>query len=432
MASNPYVHLGWNPVPGQPGEVENLRVKLQQGADALQDASSKIDRLLGESSYWEGDAAVGFREALDGDLPTYMRDAHTSLEKAAKAMDTWHGGLTSRRELAKKYDAEARDHKSDLEAANGRYDRANSDPDLKLAGQTFDSVGERDAAQARLDAATKALNEATTAVNKAQGALDDVMKKAHELEADHADAAHAIAKALGAATKDLAPEEPNWLEKSLSWIGDNLTDILGVLGAIAGLLAIVLTGPVGIAFLVAAAALSAATLLTRLTDPQVQASLSDGFNKGELDADFWSNTVGIAGDILGVAPGLGAVSRGLNGAVAATHSTGEAVSAGQFISRFADDTVTAGTRLMNGADPVGDLIVRGLGGGAAAENVVKFTSPVGGLATAGYGLAADGIDAVSNDSVKNGTTAVDGARLGLDGPATGVTIMNTFRALVRL
>ncbi|MFE5816236.1 hypothetical protein [Streptomyces sp. NPDC056479] len=78
MAQNPYVHLGWNPV------------------------------LLGESSFWEGDAAVGFREALDGDLPKYMKDAHTSPTKAAGHLGAWHGGLTGRRELASKYDVAPR------------------------------------------------------------------------------------------------------------------------------------------------------------------------------------------------------------------------------------------------------------------------------------------------------------------------------------
>lgn len=225
VAQNPYVHLGWNPVPGQPGEVENLRTQLTKSATALQTAYQKIDKLLGESSFWEGDAAVGFREALDGDLPKYVKDAHRSLTLAAGHLGTWHGGLTSRRELAHKYDLEAADHKGDLKSANSRHESAKQDPDLKLADQTFTEGPELEAAQARLNAATDRLNDAVTAVNKAQGALDEVMRKARELEGTHEAEARDLATKLKDSTKDLAPEEPGWLSRALSWIGDNLTSI---------------------------------------------------------------------------------------------------------------------------------------------------------------------------------------------------------------
>ncbi|MER6016024.1 hypothetical protein [Streptomyces bluensis] len=417
MAQNPYVHLGWNPVPGQPGEVENLRTQLTKSATALQTAYQKIDKLLGESSFWEGDAAVGFREALDGDLPKYMKDAHRSLTLAAGHLGTWHGGLTSRRELAHKYDLEAADHKGDLKAANSRHESAKQDPDLKLADQTFTEGPELEAAQARLNAATDRLNDAVTAVNNAQGALDEVMRKARELEGTHQAEARDLATKLKDSTKDLAPEEPGWLSKALSWIGDNLTSILGVLAAVAGLLALLCTGPFGIAFLLAAGALSLATMASRLSDPKVRASLKDGFTKGEFDADFWENSVGLVGDALGAVPGIGAVSRGLNGAVQSTRFASEAVTAGQFLGRFADDTVTAAGRIAaSGANPVGDLVVRAAGGSQGLKTALDFASPVAGVGTAGFGLAADNIDALKDG--KGATTAVDAGRAGLfDGPA---------------
>ncbi|MEY9993008.1 hypothetical protein ABIE67_005040 [Streptomyces sp. V4I8] len=126
------------PGAGPAGEVDKLRTQLVNSASALQTAYQKIDKLLGESSFWEGDAAVGFREALDGDLPKYMKDAHKSLTQAAGHLGAWHGGLTSRMELAHKYDIEAGDHKGDLKTANSRHETAKQDPDLKLAGQTFE------------------------------------------------------------------------------------------------------------------------------------------------------------------------------------------------------------------------------------------------------------------------------------------------------
>ncbi|MFF3820056.1 hypothetical protein ACFYYD_26270 [Streptomyces bluensis] len=433
MAQNPYVHLGWNPVPGQPGEVENLRTQLTKSATALQTAYQKIDKLLGESSFWEGDAAVGFREALDGDLPKYMKDAHRSLTLAAGHLGTWHGGLTSRRELAHKYDLEAADHKGDLKSANSRHESAKQDPDLKLADQTFTEGPELEAAQARLNAATDRLNDAVTAVNNAQGALDEVMRKARELEGTHEAEARDLATKLKDSTKDLAPEEPGWLSRALSWIGDNLTNILSVLAAVAGLLALICTGPVGIAFLLAAGALSLATMASRLSNPQVRASLWDGITKGEFDADFWENSIGLVGDALGAVPAVGAVTRGLNGAIQSTRFASESVSVGQFLGRFGDDTVTAAGRLMpsaTDAGPIGNLIVRGVGGGEGLTRALAYASPVAGVGTAGFGLVADQIDALKPG--KDGATGVDGARAGIfDGPGAIGPIQATLRAVLR-
>ncbi len=433
MAQNPYVHLGWNPVPGQPGEVENLRTQLTKSASALQTAYQKIDKLLGESSFWEGDAAVGFREALDGDLPKYMKDAHQSLTLAAGHLGTWHGGLTSRRELAHKYDVEAGDHKGDLKTANSQHETAKQNPDLKLAGQTFTEGPELQAAQTRLNAANARLNDAVTAVNNAQGALDEVIRKARELEGTHGAEARELAKKLKDSTKDLAPEEPGWLSKALSWIGDNLTNILSVLAAVAGLLALLCTGPVGIAFLLAAGALSLATMASRLSNPQVRASLVDGFTKGEFDSDFWENSIGLVGDALGAVPAVGAVTRGLNGAIQSTRFASESVSVGQFLGRFGDDTVTAAGRLMpstTDAGPLGNLIVRGVGGGEGLTKALAYASPVAGVGTAGFGLAADQIDALKPG--KDGATAVDGGRAGIfDGPGAIGPIQSTLRAVLR-
>lgn len=435
MAQNPYVHLGWNPVPGEPGEVEKLRTQLVNSASALQTAYQKIDKLLGESSFWEGDAAVGFREALDGDLPKYMKDAHKSLTLAAGHLGSWHGGLTGRRELAHKYEVEAADHKGDLKTANTRHDKAKQDPDLKLAGQTFQEGPELESAQARLNAANTRLSDAVTAVNNAQGALDDVLRKARELEGTHEAEARDLAKKLKDATNDLAPEEPGWLSKALSWIGDNLTNILSVLAAVAGLLALLCTGPFGVAMLLVAAGASLATAGSRLAKPEVRASLADGFTKGEFDADFWENAVGLAGDAAGAVPGLGAVTRGANGAIRSAIHGGEAAGGAlQFFKQFGDNTFTAATRISTAGafNPVGDWVAHAAGGSQAVRAGMDYLSPVAGVATSGFGLAADNADALDGDAGKNTTTGIDGARWGLfDGPGAFSTALDTIRVVAR-
>ena len=102
MATNPYPNLGWNPVPGIPSEVQSLKTKVDKAAKALRSSHQQIERLLGESSHWEGDAADAFHDELDGDLPKYMKSAAESLEKAAAQLVKWDGSLTANRELAKK------------------------------------------------------------------------------------------------------------------------------------------------------------------------------------------------------------------------------------------------------------------------------------------------------------------------------------------
>lgn len=75
MTANPYPNLGWNPAPGVSGEVATLLRKVKSAAAALDSSHQQIERLLGESAHWEGDAADAFRDALDGDLPKYMMNA---------------------------------------------------------------------------------------------------------------------------------------------------------------------------------------------------------------------------------------------------------------------------------------------------------------------------------------------------------------------
>ncbi|MGW6789582.1 hypothetical protein [Streptomyces chartreusis] len=429
MAQNPYVHLGWNPVPGEPGEVEKLRTQLVNSASALRTAYRKIDKLLGESSFWEGDAAAGFREALDGDLPKYMKDAHRSLTQAAEHLGTWHGGLTGRRELAHRYDVEAGEHRSALRAADSRHEKARQDPDLGLAEQTSDEGPEPRATQPRLTAADARLGDAVTAVNNAQAALDEVMRKARELEGAHEDQARDLAKKLKDATQDLAPEEPGRLGKALGWIGDDLTGTLNTVAAVSGLLAQLCTGPVGIAMLLTSGALSLATTGSRLADPEVRASLADGFTEGELDADFWANSAFLVGDAVAAVPEVRAVSGGLRNALRSRKSPSRPVSAGQFLGRFTDDTVTASTRTARSGslDPAGYLVVRAAGGSRAGRGPV---SPAPGVATAGHGPAGENVDASKSDGDRGTATGGAAARTGLfDGPGARMIVGDVARVL---
>jgi hypothetical protein len=184
MAANPYPNLGWNPVPGVPNEVSELQRKVKAAATALSTSHRQIEKLLGASSSWEGDAADAFRAALDGELPLYMKNAAHSLDKAATWLDKWDGDLSSHRELAKQYDEVAGEKKTAVSKAKQRHDEAGQNPDLKLGGKEYPSQEEADSATARLRAAERSLNEAATHLSNANTAYNDVIAKARALEGD--------------------------------------------------------------------------------------------------------------------------------------------------------------------------------------------------------------------------------------------------------
>ncbi|MFH9248619.1 putative T7SS-secreted protein [Streptomyces lydicus] len=310
MAQNPYPHLGWNPVPGVPAEVGALQHKVSTAATALRSCHQQIQKLIGESSYWQGDAAEAFRDALDGELPTYIKNAARSLEKAAVQLKNWDEHLTSNRDLAQKYDDAAAEKKTAVEHAKSKHAQAAQHPDLKLAGQEYPSQAEADAATERLRAAERELNTATTELNKANESYNDVITKAQTLETTHADQAGTVAGELDGATDKLAPKEPGWLSKAVDaiWngikaVGDFLYEHAGTIGAIAGLLALFPT-PLTPLFAGIAVVASAASMTHNLSDPEFRDAL---MFKGS-GMEIFSAYASMAGDTVGMIPGGSALA----------------------------------------------------------------------------------------------------------------------------
>lgn len=346
MAANPYPNLGWNPVPGIPSEVESLKSKVDAAARALRTSHQQIERLLGESSHWEGDAADEFRNELDGELPEYMKNAARSLEKAATQLGKWDSSLTSNRELAKKYDDEAKEKKEAAETAKGRHEQAGKDPDLKLGGKQFPSQAEADAATERLRAAEGRLKDARASLEKAQEAYDSVIAKAKTLEKEHEREADKVADSLDEADDKLAPKEPGWLSKTLDSIGEKLAgvgkfllDHAGTIGAVAGLLALFPT-PLAPAFAAIAIVASGASMAKNLLSEDFRASLFGKYGGMEA-ATAWGSVIG---DGLGMVPGVGALSKAGGETImfaGAAREGGEAMSAGAKAATFGRETVRA-------------------------------------------------------------------------------------------
>ncbi|WP_051823826.1 putative T7SS-secreted protein [Streptomyces sp. NRRL S-1448] len=310
MAVNPYPHLGWNPVPGVPGEVGALQHKVSAAATALRSCHHQIQQLIGESSYWQGDAAEAFRDALDGELPTYIKNAARSLEKAATQLKNWDEHLSSNRDLARKYDDAAAEKKEAVARAKAAHAQAAEHPDLKLAGQEFPSQAEADAATERLRAAERNFNAAATELNKANESYNDVITKAQTLETTHADQAGTVAKELDGATDKLAPKEPGWLSKAVDaiWdgikaVGDFLYEHAGTIGAIAGLLALFPT-PLSPLFAGIAVVASATSMTKNLSDPKFRDAL---LFKGS-GMEIFSAYASMAGDTVGMIPGGSALA----------------------------------------------------------------------------------------------------------------------------
>ena len=398
MGNNPYPSLGWNPVPGIPEQVTSLYRKVKSAADTLNNCHRQIEYLLGASSSWQGDAASAFRDTLDGDLKTAMMNAGNSLGKAAAALGTWEGDLTSHRDLAKKYDEAARENKGEVDKARTRYDQAQGNPDLKLAGKEYPSQAEADAATERLRTAERELNAATTQLNNANAAYNDVIAKAKELEGTHTDAAEAVARSLDEADDKLAPKEPGWFSKALSAIGEGLKAVgeflvehAGTIGAIAGLLALLPT-PLAPVFAGIAVAASAVSMAKNLASEDFRDSLAGDYGLKE-GVFAWAS---LAGDSLGMVPGVGALAKagseaGLAAAVA--REGGEALSLGSKLGTFGKEIVPAFSykALDVATSPTTGALQYGINGVNVAANMASSLESLGVLPKNGPGHDASEI-----------------------------------------
>nr|WP_202455552.1 hypothetical protein [Streptomyces sp. SID8367] len=377
-----------------PSEVTELQRKVKAASTTLDSTHQQIEQLLGESSYWEGDAADAFRDALDGDIPTYVKNAARSLGKAAAALASWNADLTSHQDLAKKYNEEAGERKSAADSAQKGYERAKQNPDLGLGGQTYPSQEEADAATARLRTAESALNDASTDLDRANQAYQDVIAKAKELEAEHEAKAEAVARRLDEADDKLAPKEPGWLSKTVSAIGDVLKSVgegimehAGTIGAIAGLLALLPT-PAAPVFLAIAVGASALSMANNLSSEDFRASLSGKYGWGE-GVKAWA---GVAGDSLGMVPGVGALARagsevGLSAAIA--REGGGALSVGAKADQFVKGVAPAfESKALDAATSAG-MKDYALNGANAAVNAVSSAESFGLLPDDGVGHEAN-------------------------------------------
>ena len=325
-----YPNLGFNPVPGVPEDVAGMSAGLSQAVDSMQQSGSLLDQMRNANSgVWQGDAGDAFREHFNTKLATDLTNAHTSLSNAVDVLKNWHGDLIGFKDTAGKLDQEAAEAKQAVSRADDSLKNAQSNPDLQLVGQFFNTQQDLQAAQSRIDAAESAVRDAGNAAQQAHDELDAIMKRAKELASQHESAAKKYAQELEHATKGLAPHKPGFFSslwndftKGLSAVGNwiqshakLLHTILSSISAVAGLIALVTPPPIDAIAAGVAAVASIGALAMDFANPQFRGAMGQlftgHFNKETLGALM---TGGL--DVLGAIPGFGLLAKGTKGAFA--------------------------------------------------------------------------------------------------------------------
>ncbi|MFF9051714.1 hypothetical protein ACF09Z_11260 [Streptomyces erythrochromogenes] len=349
--------LGFDPAPGNPAAVLALTRKLGASAKSLDEASRVVTDLVSHSSSWQGEAATAFRASLSRDLPRYLASAHTSLAEAARRLTGWHDTLVAHRELAAQYEARA-------------------------------------------------------AAAKTEEALTDTRRLARELAAEHAAAARRVAATLNAATDKLAPKEPGLLASIWRKITEDPADALSnasaILGFVGALVALACP-PAGLAIMLVGSGLSLAALAMHTSDPKFRKSLTDGFTKGQFDADFWKSSVTLLGDTAGSVPGVAALASGAKAGTAAARAAMAAAPEASALTGLSPGATAFRQAAWSTSDDLRQ-VESPLTGWALRTSTQETRDRVG-VAVAGTGALTATLDyGPDNETVEHSSTSVDGAR----------------------
>ncbi|MBA2809409.1 hypothetical protein E0500_018895 [Streptomyces sp. KM273126] len=341
MSSDTYPALGFDPAPGNPGNVDSLSARTKKAADALDNAQNSIKRLTGNVT-WAGDAASAFSKKV-GELPRYLKDSHEAMRTASSELSKWREALTDYQSTARTYETQAKEAKGQVASAEktkstatDRYNQAASDPAFRLSGQYFtgtalqDAQAKIDAASTRLQQADGDLSAASSRLDQAERELEEIIKRAERLYEEHQAQARGIASHLRKAT-DGAPDPGFWerlgdqfqkLGHAIQeWCARNkdllksIGDWLGNISAVLGILSLLTLWcpPLSGALALASAGFSAGALLAH------GAAKIGGADIGLMD---------LAGDALGIIPGAGFAKTAVTGSVKVavrTERIGEAI-----------------------------------------------------------------------------------------------------------
>jgi uncharacterized protein YoxC len=416
-----YPALGFDPAPGEPGSVTSLANSFSTVAQQLGNARDALDEVGQNDGIWQGDAANNFRGKV-GQLPDYLNKANASLGDAATALDGWASDLTTMQQQAARYETQA-------EQALAALQQAQNNPNLKLAGQEFNT-------QQALQQAQSALNAAEQGVSSAQQELNAIREDAQQLLAQHEALAQQIADALKKA-KDEAPQEPGFwasLGNALSglmsdvsslagkvwqWTKDHAADIADVgnlLSKISGVLGVIalVTAP----FEPIGAIFGAAAGLTSLG-----AFAASGLAKAAGDKDVSWGSLGM--DAIGSLPFIGPLAKGAKVAQAG-------VDAATALSRAGDlaDSLGSGAKVvisgsLDATESTIGVVGSDVGSRLLAAGATKFINgatigsggfnqAVGALSTFGPKIGLSGLAGLADKAIDPMSTIARGIDQGIN------------------
>lgn len=319
--STSYPHLGFNPAPGLPADVEALESAITKATSSMQESGKLLDQMRTvDSGVWVGAAADAFRTNFNDKLVTDLQHAQQSLTEAAGTIQNWYKDLVGFKQTAQNLDQEAAAAREALQNAETQVAQAKSNPNLNLIGEVFSNPQALQQAQSALDQAESALNDANAAEQQAKDDLDSILQRARQLQQEVDSAARNYASQLENATKGLAPHKPGWFSSMLHDIGTALSavgnwieqhanvihSILTTVSAIAGLIALCTPPPIdlvaGAVALVASAGAFAMDLANPKTRDALGGLLTGHFTKANIEAAVTTGT-----DLFGAIPGGGAI-----------------------------------------------------------------------------------------------------------------------------
>ncbi|RSM43409.1 hypothetical protein DMA12_19360 [Amycolatopsis balhimycina DSM 5908] len=209
MSAREFPALGFDPAPGELDGITDLAGKYRAVSTGLTEADDSLREIVRKQGIWQGEASEAFAQRI-GPLPQYLEGAARSMGEAADALEGWSRDLGELQKRAAELEARA-------EAAAKAAEQARANPDLALANRAFPDQQSLQIAQRLLDNAGQQLQ---TAIDGCQNIQD----AAKQLQQEHKEAAGRVAEALRKA-KELAPDEPDVLDKLTDAVGGALGDL---------------------------------------------------------------------------------------------------------------------------------------------------------------------------------------------------------------
>jgi hypothetical protein len=182
-------------IEGNPGNIRSKAVTLEQKGQLFYDTGDALSKI--DVGGWTGRAADEFREAHDLEPERWIK-AGNGFKKAAAGLTTYAGELES---------AQAR-----AEAARKEYERGQEE---SASARTQYSS---DMDQMRAPGASGGPEPAPPYLDWGDPIQQEALKELNAAKADLDNAAHVCAGEVKAGCAD-APEEPNWLESGLKFVG---------------------------------------------------------------------------------------------------------------------------------------------------------------------------------------------------------------------